>query len=161
MDVRWKKGANFSVPADAAFAAIEEVRLANAGEATADLVVETAKDKDHVLHPEFEWNNAKAGHQYRLITARSIMRSFVVVRSELSTDRPQRVYEVVRQQSQAPGRIRSVYKRSEDILADPELRAELIARLLKELINMRARLRDVQEFAIVVRAIDEVLLHQN
>ena len=40
--------------------------LARNGKITTELVVDTAKDPDNVLHTSFEWNDKVAGHQFRL-----------------------------------------------------------------------------------------------
>ena len=40
---------------------------------TADEVVELAKDPDNPMHGYFEWDNQKAGHQYRLYQARKLI----------------------------------------------------------------------------------------
>lgn len=42
-------------------------------------VVESARPEDSPLHGEFEWNDKKAGHEYRLHQARKLIRAVVVV----------------------------------------------------------------------------------
>lgn len=41
-------------------------------------VVDAAKAKDSPLHDSFEWDNRKAGHEYRLIQARHLIRVAVI-----------------------------------------------------------------------------------
>ena len=158
MKVQWKQSANHKVDASVAFEVVEAIRAKNNGSATAELVVNVAKAKRNPLHDEFEWDDSVAGHQHRLTQARGLLRNFVVVRDDITTDRPQRVYQVVREAEQKkPGRIRHVYKSTEDIMHDEDLRAELLHRALRELISFRDRYRDLQELAIVIRTIDETL----
>lgn len=45
------------------------------GRLTPEMVLTDAKRKDSPLHAYFEWNNAKAAHQWRLEQARTLIRS--------------------------------------------------------------------------------------
>ena len=45
------------------------------GRTTADRLVQAAGNPDHPMHPDFEWDDAVAGHLHRLDTARRIMAS--------------------------------------------------------------------------------------
>jgi len=45
----------------------------------ASVVVAEAEPKDSPLHGEFEWDNKKAGHKYRLMQARTLIRLIVPV----------------------------------------------------------------------------------
>lgn len=161
MEIRWKQGTHHKIDPTAAHDAIEAVRKRNGGEASADAIVKAAKVKRNPLHPEFTWDDSEAAHEYRLEQARYMMRNLVVIRKELSTDRPQRVYEVIRKpQDPEKGRQRTryAYRSTDDIMADPDMRAELLGRALRELTSIRDRFRDLQELAVVLRAIDEVLV---
>jgi arylsulfatase A-like enzyme len=157
VEIRWKQGSQFKSTADVAHDAIELIRKKHGGSASAEQIVLAAKAARNPLHVEFEWDDETAAHEHRLHRARVLMHSFVVVRSDLITDRPQRVYEVVREPQEGKHRIRHVYKTIEDIMKDTDLRAELLGRALGELISIRNRYRDLQELAIVLRAIDEVV----
>src|SRR4051812_6293981 len=54
----------------------------NGGLLQPEEVVESARDRGSPLHAVFEWNNAKAAHEHRLSTARSLIR---MVRIEVIT----------------------------------------------------------------------------
>lgn len=56
---------------DTITAALEEIRAT--GPLTPSRVVGEAADPDHPLHPEFEWDDAKAGHEHRLAQARRLI----------------------------------------------------------------------------------------
>jgi hypothetical protein len=159
MAIKWKKGTNWKVDAEKAHVEIEKIREKNKGSVAAEDVVQAAKAKRNVLHQEFEWDDAVAANEHRLVTARNMMRSFVVVREELKTDRPQRVYEVVKDvvKTEPKTRTKHVYKSVDDIMKDTDLRAELLGRALNELISIRNRYRHLQELAVVLRAIDETV----
>ena len=158
MQIKWKTGTHYKVDAEVAHKAIEDIRKKNDGEVTAEHVVKAAKAARHVLHDEFEWDDKAAAHEHRLATARHMVRCLVVVRDDTSTTRPQRMYEVVQKPQEKPReRKKFAYKTVEDILQDEDLRAELLNRALQELIRIRNRYRDLQELAIVMRAIDEAI----
>lgn len=157
MEIRWKQGTQFKVDAGVAHEVVEGIRKKNKGSASAEDIVQAAKAVRNPLHGEFEWNDEAAAHEHRLQQARVMMRAFVIVRSDLKTDRPQRVYEVVREPQEGKHRIKHVYRTIDDIMQDTDLRAELLGRALNELISIRNRYRDLQELAVVLRAIDEVV----
>jgi hypothetical protein len=63
--------------------AILEAIQAKHGKVTADLVVEDARDPDHPWHAKLNWDNEAAGHHWRLMQARTLIRS---VRYERRTE---------------------------------------------------------------------------
>jgi hypothetical protein len=160
MEIKWKGGSQHKVEAQVAYEVIESVRKKSGGDVTADAVVKVAKAKTNPLHPEFVWDDSEAGNQYRLEQARRLIRSFVIVRGEIATERPQRVYEIVKlpqNEEDKPTRAKHTYRTLEQVMADPDTRAELLGRALRELITIRNRYKDLQELAVVMRAIDAVL----
>lgn len=156
MKIEWKSGAMFKTDAEVAYSEVERIRAQHGGEITADDLVAEAKAKESPLHDDFEWNDKKAAHAHRLETARSMLRSITIVREETKSDKPQRVYEVVRV-AKADEKPKNVYKSTEEIMADPETRAELLSRALRELMAIRTRYKGLQELAIVFRSLDNVL----
>jgi hypothetical protein len=54
------------------------------GRVTAENLVAAASEKRHPLHNDFTWDNAKAGHQYRLDQARAIIVSIRPAVSDVS-----------------------------------------------------------------------------
>src|SRR5262245_3597627 len=48
------------------------------GRITPDGVIRAAKNKNNVLHGEFDWNNTSAGHKWRLEQARELIRGVTV-----------------------------------------------------------------------------------
>lgn len=159
MKISWRSGSRFPVEAEVAHKEIERIRNKHAGEAKPEDIVAEAKKQRNPLHAAFEWDDSIAANEHRLETARTILRSIVVVRNEISTERPQRLYEVVTKQATSPtAKARKVYRTTDDIMKDEDMRAELLGRALRELISFRQRYRDLQELAVVLREIDEVVL---
>jgi hypothetical protein len=52
------------------------------GEATASRTVQRASDPTHRLHGAFTWDNEKAGHEFRLIQARHLLSSVILIPDE-------------------------------------------------------------------------------
>ena len=155
MAITWKRGAQFKVDAEVAHQQIDRI-YQKKGSVVASDVVKLAKGVRNPLHPEFEWDDEVAANEHRLETARSLLRSFHVVRDEVKSDRPQRVFEIVTEKAEGEKKARKVYKTTEDVMADPDMRSELLFRALRELRTIQQRFRDLQELAVVMRAIDEV-----
>lgn len=67
---------------DAAIMAEIERRL---GMVTPDAVLEEATDPTHPWHSRFEWDDSIAAHKFRLVQARTLIRSITFVRTETET----------------------------------------------------------------------------
>lgn len=156
MSIAWKKGSRFKSDPQKAFEEIESIRLRNGGDADAETIVREARNPALEIHQDYEWDDSKAAHQHRLSTARLMLRCFIEPPPpSANTARPQRVYEVVTiEEGNQP---KKVYRSVKDIMADPDSRAELLGRAMRELISFRNRFRDLQELAVVLRAVDELL----
>ena len=157
MKIVWKSGSQFKVDVEVAYREVERIRAKNGGNATAEAVVEAAKSKRNPLHEEFEWDDEAAANEFRLTQARSLLRSIHVIRDEVASDRPQRIYEVVTIRGDDEKKVRKVYQSVEEIMADPDSRAELLARALSELVAWQRRYRNLQEWAVVFRAAGKLL----
>lgn len=48
-------------------------------------VVDLARNEDSVIHNDFEWDDEVAGEKYRVMQARDMLRSFVLIRDEEPT----------------------------------------------------------------------------
>lgn len=156
MELRWKPGYHAKVDVVAAHEAIETIRNKNGGVAEPEHIVKAAKAKSSPLHAAFDWDDSVAANEWRLNQARSMLRSIQIV-SDKPAEQPRRVFEVKRLPATENKPARNVYSRLEDIMADPEARAELLARALRELLSFRQRYRQLQELAVVMRSVDEVL----
>ena len=54
------------------------------GRTTAEQLVQAASSADHPMHPDFEWDDAVAGHLHRLDSARRIIASVTVIITDVS-----------------------------------------------------------------------------
>jgi hypothetical protein len=115
------------------------------GYLTPELLLEEAKDRNHPLHPDFEWNNKEAGHQWRLVQARRLIRSVkVAFVSDRQVEEKIRNWHVVR----APERS---YRPLPEI-AEDEFVSELVRRdMERRWRQLFARYKVYEEFIGMVR----------
>lgn len=155
MLVRWKPGFRFSElsKVDAAHAAIEKLRRKH-GEVTPEMLVAAARSKRHPLHATiYELDDESAALEHRLERARYVLRCIEVERTDGSGGR-HRAYSVARSAFEPR---RQAYRDTIELMQDPDERAELLKRALAQLVSFRRQYRHLQELAIVVRSIDEIL----
>ena len=116
------------------------------GALTAEFVVEEAKNKNHPLHNRFEWNNAVAGHKYRLVQAEEMIRSVKVTYTteDPADDSAVRQWHAVRRDK--------TYEPIEELMQD-DISRELLLRLAeREWRALHRRYSHLAEFIQVVRA---------
>jgi len=161
-EVRYRKGYRTPVvKAEIAFAAVEKIRKKNDGTVTPEAVVEACKGKPrHPLYKFFEWNDTTAAAEYRKEQARCLLRSFIVVYAEAPKVET-RAFHVITQgsgsASNPDSKPRQVYCSTDEILADPDTRADLLTRALRELVAFQRKFRGLQELAPIFRTMNEVL----
>jgi len=125
---------------------LEKIRRRAGGTLRPSDVVTAAQDPDHRLHGQFEWDDEKAGHEYRLWQARQLIRTTVTVLE--GTTQEIRAYI-----SLEPDRTKEMgYRLLRDVLVDPELRQIALAEALEELKIFRAKYQQLQELAPVFAA---------
>jgi hypothetical protein len=106
-------------------------------------VVNAAKDANSPLHGYFEWNDGKAADQYRLSQARQLIASVTII-SDGETSYPAFV-------SLSIDRLTGGYRATSDVLADDDLRRELLSTAMGELNAMKDRYRRISELASVIQ----------
>ena len=70
---RPKKGAPKAETRTTTATVLQALADAHGGTLDPEMVVDAAGDPDHPLHGHFEWDDAKAAHQYRLGQARALI----------------------------------------------------------------------------------------
>ena len=101
---------------------LQELRDKNNG-LTASIVIEEAKHKTSVLHGAFEWDDSKAAHQWRLHSARHLMRSVEIVSTSAEGDtRSLPAFVFVKTESGPQ------YESLARVLSDKELRTQVLER---------------------------------
>jgi len=159
LKVIYKQGAQIRCAPELAYHEIERNRKANNGEIDLDKLVKDSKLKDAPLHNDFEWNNSKAAHKFRLEQARKIVRSIEIIRDETPNIQT-RAFELAIRRSETPDHpTRRVYMSIEDVMQDPVARDELLARAIRDAVSFRKRYSALSELAQVFSALDHFLEH--
>lgn len=124
-------------------------------------VVAHAKNPKSSLHDCFEWDNSKAGEQWRLEQARRLIRFSVIVLENpnptvnigkiVVTDAPE--YVSLKSDRIRPG---GGYRVLKDVLEDDNLRDELLEQALDELNLWKKKYKKLKELSAIFIAADVV-----
>ena len=119
---------------------LQELRDKNNG-LTASIVIEEAKHKTSVLHGAFEWDDSKAAHEWRLHSARHLMRSVEIVSTNAEGDiRNLPAFVFIKTESGPQ------YESLARVLSDEELRIQVLNKALKEFEQWQQRYKEYEEF---------------
>ncbi len=148
---QWRPSARIPVDAQAAGDAIEALRVRSGGQVTPAQVVAAARSKRSVLHDAFEWDDTAAAASYREHQARQLIGALVIIEVPAETRREMRAFVSIRD-GQGPG-----YTSLGVAMSDAELRAQVVARALRELQNWRERYQGYAELAAVHEVLGQAL----
>lgn len=144
---KWKPYAHVKIDAQAAGEVLEAARIRNNGQLTPRAVVEEAKPDDSPLHDHFEWRDDVAAQKYREDQAAYLIRMIAMEVEEAKE--PVRAFVNVRMgDSQA-------YTSTVVAMADPDLRAQVLAQAMRELVSWRQRYSELEQLAEVFALVDQ------
>lgn len=153
---QWKPGQSHKVEAEVAAAEIQKLFDENGQRIPAEAVVAVAESPLNPLHPEFEWDDSAAAREHRLLQARNLMNSIVVlVPRPKGPPMPTR-WTVTVEQPGTGGRKRD-YTPMMFALKDVDMRAEVLRTALLELAAFKRKYADLSELAQVIRVIETVV----
>jgi len=92
MSAKWRKGSEFTGDAQEAADCLEELRKDNEGKLETEAIIDAARPKKHALHRHFQWDDAVAAEEHRKTTARSLVRSIVVIVGDSNSEREAPAY---------------------------------------------------------------------
>lgn len=117
------------------------------GKLTPALVVDVARDPDHVLHNRFEWDDSVAGERYRRDQAHELIRSVRVNYVSARTEEPLsiRAFQAVKDPDDTDGR-KYVYVPTEAVVQDPIVMRLILADMERDWRNLRRRWEEFDEF---------------
>ena len=129
---------------------LQELRDKHEG-LTASIVVDDAKNKRSVLHDAFEWNDSKAAQEWRLHSARHLMRAVVTKDLDSSGEiRYQPAFVFVKTE-EGPR-----YEAIARVQSDKELRHQVIQRAFAELTQWKKRYEEYKEFLGVFKEVEKI-----
>ena len=131
-------------------AILDEMEAALGRPPTPDDVINIATDPQHVLHGDFEWNDGLAGHHWRQMQARSLLRSveIVVIRQGRAVHSVEYVRNPSLGRQQGYVNVTTVTKRSAEA-------REILHMLVR---RVRSHVETAREVAAVLELEDELQL---
>ena len=147
MVYEWKEASYITIDAAAAGEFLEALKTRHNGHLSPRAVVEAARPADSPIHAHFEWDDGVAAERYRQDQAGHMLRCLIVRLPEHEA-KPMRAYVNV-----AIAQDRS-YVTTQDAMGDPELRAQVLAAAMRELVSFHSRYKELRELAEVFAAID-------
>jgi hypothetical protein len=111
--------------------ALEKIAKANQGHLKAEAVLEAAKNRRHVLHRHFEWDDAKAANAFRLDQARMIVRS-VAIEGEEESEPVQAFHSVTDKGGRS-------YRHHGEVLGSARLQRLVLESAKRDLVSYRQR----------------------
>lgn len=147
---RWKPGAVLAIDPQMAGEELDSIRRRH-NKLDAENVVLEAANEDCVLHSYFEWNDAKAAHNWRLDQAQYLIRHLdVVISGDDEEERTIRAFVNVVEEAERH------YVSVEDAMRNPVLREQVVARAFAELESWRNRHAELTEFARIFASVDKL-----
>lgn len=131
---------------------LESIARQHDGVLLAGDVVDFAKDERTELHNQFEWDDSKAGHNYRLWQARQIIRLHVTVLEHARTET--RLFVSVKSDRSNGGG----YRFTADVMSDGERRLELLKEAHQNFTTWKRKYQELKELLPVFEAMDRVMI---
>ena len=130
----------------------EVLEVKNTKGLTASSLLEKAKNKDSILHKEFEWDDNVASHKWRLYQARLLINDIKIIINEIEVYAFENVNvekgEIIPQRQ---------YLSAPEIMDDDVLRKQVLIRAKKHIKYWRDMYAQYEEFSPIFEVIDEVL----
>ena len=117
-------------------------------------VVEYAKNPDTVLHSKFEWDDEKAGHEYRIWQARQLFRVYVAV---IRDDLPACNVFVSLKDDRYGKEDRGGYRPMLEVLEDEELTGQLLDDARHEWNSYKTKYQGLKQLVTAFQTMDEAL----
>ena len=123
---------------------LERISNLNGGILKPEHVVEHAKDPQNPLHSQFQWDDSKAAHEYRLWQARQLIR--VTVSTIKNTETVERVWVNLKSEraTESHG-----YRKLVSVLNDEELRKKLIQQSIEDMEYFQQKYQRLTELSEV------------
>lgn len=140
----------YSVSADVAGKEFEKIEK-EYGKVTSELLLQNAEPEESPLHGLFEWDDAVAGHKYRLSQATNVIINLAVEVEKEQTPKKIRAYYNVSEDEK-----RGKFINVESAFSNPDTAEIIIKRAYKELVAFTKKYENLKEFAPVFKAIEDL-----
>lgn len=134
------------------------IQKKNKGLISPQVVVSFAENENTHLHSKFEWDDEKAGHEYRLWQARKVITlEFEVIQKEdYRPVGPTRLFVSLRDDRSKEGGYRLIT----DVMEDEGMRHNLLEEAFAELIRIKMKYKRLTELNKVFEAIDALVFEE-
>jgi hypothetical protein len=132
---------------------LELIRKKSKGVLKAEDVVKYARNPKTALHSRFEWNNAKAGYEYRLWQARELIRISVLILPIHNKPVRVRAYVSLTDDRTERG---GGYRSTIDVLLDKNQRKKLLKEAFEEMKRFEEKYAMLTELAEVISSMRNV-----
>lgn len=146
---RGKRG----VKADAAGRFVSS--LAARGRVDAERLVEASTPASAPTHALFTWDDKKAAREFRLVEARCVLRSLVVVSSDDGKSTV-RAFHNVNTEPDADEEVRA-YVAVAEVASDEDMTEQVVARCVRDLRSVRDRYAKYKQLRALVAGIDRLI----
>ena len=150
MVYEWKSGSRIKADAQKSGELFEQLSASENG-LTAETLLEANKPKSAPLHDEYEWNDKKAAHEWRLFQSRHFINSIVTVQVQEDESKPAepiRAFFVTTEKSK--------YEPLHAIVKEQSKYEKLLDTALSELIAFKRKYEYLKELQPVFDAMKEV-----
>lgn len=131
---------------------LQRIASRNGGILQPEIVVEEAKNPKSVLHSQFEWDDVKASHEYRIWQARMLIRVAVQIIPN-GNEQPQRVFVSLKTDRYKDG---GGYRAMVDVLSDSEMREQLLQQALDDMEYFRQKYAQLTELTQIFSDMEKV-----
>lgn len=119
---------------------------------TQEAVVAEAKKKNNPLHSEFEWDDTKAGAEYRLLQAAQMIRAHVTMVDNGESKAPIRTFVSLSSDRTSGGG----YRPMTEVMASEEMKRILLADAERDFKALHNKYRTLAELSSVWQEVEKV-----
>ncbi len=134
---------------DTILSSLERIRKGNNGILLPEDVVKNARSVKSPLHSHFQWDDSIAGEEYRIWQARQLIKVAVTIIPNF--DKPIRAYVSLREDRPEGG-----YRLLVEVLANVDLKEQLLNQALKDYEYWENRYHELKELAPIFQAAEYV-----
>lgn len=144
------KSYGYSVSADVVGKEFEKIEK-QYGKLTSDLVLQSAEDENSPIHECFEWDDAVAGHKYRLSQATTLILNLAV-----EPDKPKKVEKIRAYYNVSDNTKKGTFINAKSAFENPDTRDIVLKRALREFRAFQEKYKNLTEFSQVFKIFDEL-----
>lgn len=145
----------YPISADEAGKEIEKIEK-EYGKVTSDLLIQKAEDKDNPLHQCFEWDDAVAGHKYRLHQATVLILNLAIEPEEVKKPTSVRAYYNVSENTK-----KGTFVNAKTAFENPDTREIVLKRALREFASFQNKYKELKEFSEIFDKFNEMVTDMN